>query len=189
VRLTGQRRVVATHYQIDISHSAAVHRTASIVGHIRATSSEITFMRRSTLIALTLTAFTLAGGPLVSAASAQSAPPPAAAPGDTSGPPPAAPGSQLNSGAPSAGTPPAGAPDARRQAIREQIKAARDACRDEAKAQGLTGPDGKQHVQSCFAAKMPQVAKRIECRQEGIAKGLAQPALRDYVRQCLGTKG
>ena len=121
-------------------------------------------MRRSTLIALTLTAFTLAGGPLVGAASAQSTPPPAAAPGDTSGPPPASP-------------------------MREQIKAARDACRDEAKAQGLTGPDRKQHVQSCFAAKMPQVAKRIECRQEGIAKGLVQPALRDYVRQCVGAKG
>jgi len=146
-------------------------------------------MRRSTLIALTLTAFTFAGGPLVGAASAQSTPPPAVAPGDTSGLPPATPGGQLNSGPPSAGTPPAGAPDARRQAMREQIKAARDACRDEAKGQGLTGPDRKQHVQSCFAAKMPQVAKRIECRQEAIAKGLVQPALRDYVRQCVGAKG
>jgi len=47
-------------------------------------------MRRSTLIALTLTAFALVAGPLGSAASAQSAPPPAATPGDTSGPPPAA---------------------------------------------------------------------------------------------------
>jgi hypothetical protein len=73
--------------------------------------------------------------------------------------------------------------------MRDQIKAAREACRDEAKAQGLTGLDSKQHVQSCFAAKMPQVAKRIECRQEGVAKGLVQPALRDFVRQCLATKG
>jgi len=73
--------------------------------------------------------------------------------------------------------------------MRDQIKAAREACRDEAKAQGLTGPDSKQHVQSCFAAKMPQVAKRIECRQEAVSKGLVQPALRDFVRQCLATKG
>jgi hypothetical protein len=145
-------------------------------------------MRPSTLIALALTTATLAGGPLVSAASAQFAPPPAAAPGDTSGPPPAPPGGQINRGAPDASQPP-GAPDAARQARREQIKVARDACRDEAKAQGLTGPDRKQHVQSCFAAKMPQVAKRIECRQEAVSKGLVQPALRDFVRQCLATKG
>src|SRR5262249_61333830 len=142
------------------------------ISHVRAAFIGDRFMSPSPLIAPPLPAFTLAGGPLVGAASAQSTPPPAAAPGDTSGPPPASPGGQLNSGPPIAGTPPAGAPDARRQAMREQIKAARDACRDEAKAQGLTGPDRKQHVQSCFAAKMPQVAKRIECLQGGMREGL-----------------
>jgi hypothetical protein len=73
--------------------------------------------------------------------------------------------------------------------MREQIRAARGACRDEATAQGLTGPDRKQHAQTCFAARMPQVAKRIECRREGMAKGMIQPELRDFVRQCLASKG
>jgi hypothetical protein len=84
---------------------------------------------------------------------------------------------------------PPGANDARRQARREQIRATRQACREEAQAQGLTGPDRKAHVRSCFAAKMPQVAKRIECRREGMAKGMIQPELRDFVRQCIANKG
>jgi hypothetical protein len=44
-------------------------------------------------------------------------------------------------------------------------------------------------VHNCFAAKMPQVAKRIECRREGMAKGMVQPELRDFVRQCIANKG
>ena len=76
-----------------------------------------------------------------------------------------------------------------RQALRDQAQAAREACRDEAKAQGLKGADHQQHIQDCFAAKMPQVAKQIECRKEGVAKGITQPGLRDYVRQCMASKG
>jgi hypothetical protein len=72
--------------------------------------------------------------------------------------------------------------------MREQIRAARSACSDEANAQGLKGADLKQHVRDCFAAKMPQVAKRIDCRREAQAKGVTQPALRDYVKQCLASK-
>jgi hypothetical protein len=77
----------------------------------------------------------------------------------------------------------------RAQARRAQIKATRAGCRDEATAKGLTGPDRKQHVHDCFAAKMPVVAKRIDCRKEGMAKGMIQPELRGYVRQCMADKG
>jgi hypothetical protein len=144
-------------------------------------------MRRTAFIALVISSIALASGPFVAAASAQSAgPPPAASPGDRLGPPPG-PGGQFGRGGPEGAMP--AAPDARRQASREQIRATRAACRDEAIAQGLTGPDRKQHVKTCFAAKMPQVAKRMECRREGMAKGMIQPELRDFVRQCLASKG
>jgi hypothetical protein len=73
--------------------------------------------------------------------------------------------------------------------MRDQARAARDACRDEAKAQGLKGPDRRQHVKDCFAAKMPQVAKRMDCRKEGLAKGVDKTGMRDYVRQCMASKG
>jgi hypothetical protein len=98
-----------------------------------------------------------------------------------------APGGPTGTPAPNAAAP--GAPNAGRQALRDQARAAREACRDEAKAQGLKGPDRRQHIQDCFAAKMPQVAKRLECRKEGQAKGMTQPGLRDYVRQCMASKG
>jgi hypothetical protein len=136
-------------------------------------------MRHNHLFAFALAAAVVCG-PLVGAASAQSSPPPATAPGDTSAAP-APPPAGAAPGAPST-------PDAGRQAIRDQIKATRSACRDEADAQGLKGTDLKQHVRDCFAAKMPQVAKRIECRREAQAKGVTQPALRDYVKQCLASK-
>jgi len=154
-------------------------------------------MRRNAIITLVVASIALAGGPLVAAATAQTAgAPPAAATGDRLGPPPGSgspggpggPGGQFGRGGPNAGMP-LGPNDARRQARREQIRATRQACRDEAKAQGLTGPDRKAHVRSCFAAKMPQVAKRIECRREGVAKGMVQPELRDFVRQCMANKG
>jgi len=138
-------------------------------------------MRHNHLFAFALAAAVVCG-PLVGAASAQSAPPPATAPGDTSAAPAPPAGGAVTPGAPSA-------PDAGRQAMRDQIKAVRSACRDEANAQGLKGADLKQHVHDCFAAKMPQMAKRIECRREAQAKGVTQPALRDYVKQCLATKG
>jgi hypothetical protein len=147
-------------------------------------------MRRNAFIALVVASITFAGGPLVTAAIAQSAGPPAASPGDRLGPPPGpgGPGGQFGRGGPDATMSP-GAPDARRQARREQIRATRAACREEAIAQGLTGPDRRQHVKSCFAAKMPRVAKRMECRREGMAKGMVQPELRDFVRQCLASRG
>ena len=150
-------------------------------------------MRSNNLIALVLASTVLAGGATINAATAQSAgSPPAVSPNIPPGPPPGpggpGAGGEFGRGGPDASMPP-GAPDARRQALREQIRATRAACRDEARAQGLTGPDRKQHVKSCFAAKMPQVAKRMECRRDGIAKGMVQPELRDYVRQCLAGKG
>jgi len=154
-------------------------------------------MRRNAIITLVVASIALAGGPLVVADTAQSAgAPPAAAPGDRFAPPPGpggpgglgGPGGQFGRSGPDAAMPP-GANDPRRQARREQIRATRQACRDEAHAQGLTGPDRKAHVHSCFAAKMPQVAKRMECRREGVAKGMVQPELRDFVRQCMASKG
>jgi hypothetical protein len=146
-------------------------------------------MRKNTLIALILAGIALAGGATTTAATAQSAgPPPAVSPNVPPGPGGPGAGGQFGRGGPDAAVPP-GARDARRQALREQIRATRAACRDEARAQGLTGPDRKQHVRSCFAAKMPQVAKRMECRRDGIAKGMVQPELRDYVRQCIASKG
>jgi len=148
-------------------------------------------MRQSTLIAVLLASVTLAGGAAFEAALAQGGPPPGPGPGISSGPPPGGPGAG-GPGAQFAPGPRDGAgqiPDARRQALREQIKATLQACREEAAAQGLDGPARKEQVRSCFKAKMPQVAKRMECRRDGIARGMVQPELRDYVRQCLGNKG
>src|SRR6516162_4691955 len=144
-------------------------------------SSEMTLMKRSIVFALAVAGLATIG-PLAGVATAQTtSTPPAVAPNDNGAPPSVAPGA--GTPAPNATAP--GAPNPGRQAIRDQARAAREACRDEAKAQGLKGPDRRQHIQDCFAAKMPQVAKRIECRKEGQAKGMTQPGLRDYVRQCV----
>jgi hypothetical protein len=144
-------------------------------------------MKRSLVFALAIAGLA-AAGPLLGVANAQTtSAPPAVSPGDNAPPPSVAPGGSVGTPAPNATAP--GAPNTGRQALRDQARAAREACRDEAKAQGLKGPDRRQHIQDCFAAKMPQVAKRIECRKEGVAKGMTQPGLRDYVRQCVASKG
>ena len=119
-------------------------------------------MKRGIVFALAIAGLA-AAGPLAGAAAAQTTfPPPAVSPGNGAPPPSVAPGGPA--GTP---TPNAAAPATPGQALRDQAKAAREACRDEAKAQGLKGPDRRQHIQDCFAAKMPQVAKRMECRKEG----------------------
>jgi len=146
-------------------------------------------MKRSILFALAIAGLA-ATGPFLGLANAQTtSAPPAVSPGDNGAAPPpsAAPGGPAGTVTPNATAP--GTPNAGRQAVREQARAARAACRDEANAQGLKGGDRRQHIQDCFAAKMPQLAKRIECRKEGIAKGMIQPGLRDYVRQCVASKG
>jgi hypothetical protein len=147
----------------------------------------MTLMKRSIVFALAIAGLA-AAGPLIGAANAQTtSAPPAVSPGNAGSPPSVAPGGSAGALAPNATA--LGTPNAGRQALREQARAAREACRDEAKAQGLKGPDRRQHIQDCFAAKMPQVAKRIECRKEGQAKGMTQPGLRDFVRQCVASKG
>jgi hypothetical protein len=136
-------------------------------------------MKREIFRALAIAGFALTLSASVAIAQTTAAPPSAASPPPGGSPPVATPGAGSDTNA---------AAGARRQAIEEQIRATRQACRNEAKAQGLTGPAVTQHAQSCFAAKMPQAAKRIQCRREGAAKGLVQPALRDYVQQCLASK-
>ena len=56
------------------------------------------------------------------------------------------------------------------------------------KDQGLKGPALRQQVESCFATKMPDVAKRIACRREATANGVDQAGLRAYIVQCLAKK-
>ncbi len=145
-------------------------------------------MKRSIVFALAIVGIA-AIGPLAGVAVAQTtSTPPATSPTSNGAPPlSAAPGGSGSAAAPNATAP--GTPNAGRQAVREQARAARAAWRDEANAQGLKGADRRQRVHDCFAAKMPQVAKRMECRKEGMAKGMTQPGLRDYVRQCVASKG
>jgi hypothetical protein len=145
-------------------------------------------MKRSILFALAVAGLA-ATGPFLGLANAQTtSSPPAVSPGNNGAPPPsAAPGGPAGAVTPNATAP--GTPNAGRQAVRDQARAARAACRDEANAQGLKGGDRRQHIRDCFAAKMPQVAKRMERRKEGMAKGVARPGLRDYVRQCVASKG
>jgi hypothetical protein len=141
-------------------------------------ASETTLMKHKICRALVITGMAISI-PISSVATAQTTAPPAASPAPGGAPPVATPGGQSGTNV---------APDARQKAVRERVQDARAACRDEAKAQGLTGPALTQHVQSCFAAKMPQDAKRMECRRQGMAKGMVQPALREYVQQCMAAK-
>jgi hypothetical protein len=99
--------------------------------------------------------------------------------------PPAA--SQQSPGAPPAnvGAPRSGQPSS----LRERITATRQQCQQEAIAQGLTGPAARQQIDSCFAAKMPDVAQRIACGREALSKGIDQAGIRAYVLQCLASKG
>jgi hypothetical protein len=75
------------------------------------------------------------------------------------------------------------------QGLRERVQAARQDCLQQGKDQGLRGPALRQQVESCFATKMPDVAKRIACRREATANGIDRAGLRAYVLQCLAKKG
>ena len=140
------------------------------------TALETILMKRDIVRTLTAVGVAISFAVASVAIAQTTANPPAVSPGTGVSPSVAPPDGQPGTNA---------APGAARQPIQEQIRATRQACRDEGKVQGLAGPALRQHVQSCFAAKMPQAAKRIQCRREGMEKGLVQPALRDYVQQCM----
>lgn len=57
-------------------------------------------------------------------------------------------------------------------------------CRDEARSQGLKGPDRVASVDACYAKALPERAAALKCRRDGKAKGLAGADLRDFTRQC-----
>jgi hypothetical protein len=75
------------------------------------------------------------------------------------------------------------------QPLRERVKAARQDCLQQARGQGLRGPALQQQVESCFAAKMPDVAKRMACRREAMSNGIDQGEIPAYVRRCLAKQG
>lgn len=68
---------------------------------------------------------------------------------------------------------------------KDEIKTARQACRQDATGQGLKGQARKDAVKSCLQQKYPALAKRKACHDEGTAKGLQKKALHDYVKQCI----
>src|SRR5262249_45857450 len=71
-----------------------------------------------------------------------------------------------------------------RRPSRDEISAAREACRQQANGQNLSGNERAKFLRGCFAAKMPAVVRRAACRKEGKAKGHVQAGLRAYIRQC-----
>jgi hypothetical protein len=90
------------------------------------------------------------------------------------------------------GTPPGNVgarPGGQPSSLRERIQATRQQCQQEAIAQGARGPAASQQIESCFATKMPDIAKRIDCRREGLSKGIDQAGMRAYVLQRLASKG
>jgi hypothetical protein len=68
---------------------------------------------------------------------------------------------------------------------KDEIKTARQACRQDATGQGLKGQARKDAVKSCLQQKYPVLAKRKTCHDEGTGKGLQKKALHDYVKQCI----
>ncbi|NLS01082.1 PsiF repeat-containing protein [Rhizobium sp. P38BS-XIX] len=68
---------------------------------------------------------------------------------------------------------------------KDEIKTARQACRQDAVGQGLKGQARKDSVKSCLQQKYPILAKRKTCHDEGTTKGLEKKALRDFVKQCV----
>jgi hypothetical protein len=69
------------------------------------------------------------------------------------------------------------------------VRAAREACRQQANSQDLSGSERAKFLRTCFATKMPSVAKRAACRKEAKAKGFVQAGLRAYIRQCMRPRG
>jgi len=68
---------------------------------------------------------------------------------------------------------------------KDELKTARQACRQDAIGQNLKGQARKDSVQSCMQQKYPVLAKRKTCHDQGTAKGLEKKALRDFVKQCV----
>jgi hypothetical protein len=86
---------------------------------------------------------------------------------------------------PATAAPSAPAPAIMRRPTRDEVRAARAACRQEANAQDLKSTERAKFLLTCFAAKMPAVVKRTACRKEAKAKGLSQAGLRAHIRQCM----
>jgi hypothetical protein len=134
---------------------------------------EAPLMKRMGIVAVTLAALAFAHQATLCAAAAQSGTEPSAAPAAASDAP-------ASSAAPST----SGFAFGRRPS-REEVSAAREACRQQANSQNLSGNERAKFLRGCFAAKMPAVVRRAACRKEGKAKGHVQAGLRAYIRQCM----
>lgn len=67
---------------------------------------------------------------------------------------------------------------------KDEIKAARMACVDDAKGKSLKGPARHDAVKACMAQKYPQVAKMQDCRKQGKDKGLVKKEMKAFMQQC-----
>jgi hypothetical protein len=150
-------------------------------------SLETNDMIRDTVVVLALLGLAFAGS-VVRPASAQDQSPPTSTAPPAPLPQPATPQPPAAS---TSVTPvnPAAPPGTPAQDPRERVRAARQECLQQAKDQGLRGAAARQQVESCFAAKMPEAAKRMECRREALSKGVDQTGMRAYIMQCLASKG
>ena len=72
-----------------------------------------------------------------------------------------------------------------RRPTRDEVRTAREACRQQANGQNLKSSERAKFLRTCFAAKMPAVVKRTACRKEAKAKGFSKASLQAYIRQCL----
>lgn len=61
---------------------------------------------------------------------------------------------------------------------------ARAACKQEADAGGLKGPERTAALVACFNGKRPDLAQRAECRREARGKGLDGDALKAAIAEC-----
>ena len=165
---------------------------------------EAPLMKCMGIVAVTLAALAFAHPAMLCPAAAQSATEPSAAPPAASDAPAAQP--------PPSATPPAPPPSSTlpasppapvprppmssaapstsgfafgRRPSREEVSAAREACRQQANSQNLSGNERAKFLRGCFAAKMPSVVRRAACRKEAKARGHVQAGLRAYIRQCM----
>jgi hypothetical protein len=153
-------------------------------------------MKRMGIVAVMLAALALGNHPATAQpATEPPASPPAAsdAPAAQPAPPPSPPSSTLPASPPSpvprppasSATPPASSFAFGRRPSRDEVSAAREACRQQANTQELSGSERAKFLRSCFAAKMPAVVRRAACRKEAKARGHVQAGLRAYIRQCM----
>jgi hypothetical protein len=145
---------------------------------------EAPLMKCMGIVAVTLAALAFAHPAMLCPAAAQSATEPSAAPPPSStlpaSPPAPVPRPPMSSAAPST----SGFAFGRRPS-REEVSAAREACRQQANSQNLSGNERAKFLRGCFAAKMPSVVRRAACRKEAKARGHVQAGLRAYIRQCM----